>query len=74
MGNLKRIHVNQHEIRRGGKFPLRLKTSKENIEAKEIAIMHAGVEVARVVYRPEHPLSCGARVWIETRSETEVFA
>ena len=27
----------------------------------------AQTEVARVVYRPDDPLDCGARVWIETR-------
>jgi len=28
-----------------------------------------GNEVARIVYQPEKPLSCGARVWIETQLE-----
>ena len=28
-----------------------------------------GVELARVVYSPHKPLSCGARVWVETDTE-----
>ena len=31
-----------------------------------------GREVGRVVYRPESPLPCGAKVWIETANEVEV--
>lgn len=27
---------------------------------------------SRLVYRPDRPLSCGARVWIETKAEVEV--
>jgi hypothetical protein len=29
-----------------------------------------GVELGRVIYSPHKPLSCGARVWIETDTET----
>jgi hypothetical protein len=32
----------------------------------------SGVECARVVYSPDKPLSCGAKVWIETYNEIEV--
>lgn len=32
--------------------------------------MHRGEVVARVVYSPDKPLSCGARVWIETDTDT----
>ena len=28
-----------------------------------------GKEVARVVYSPHKPLSCGARVWVETQTD-----
>ena len=30
-----------------------------------------GNEVAKVIYSPDKPLSCGARVWIETQNEVE---
>jgi hypothetical protein len=62
---LKRIHVNQYVIRgnrRDNADDLRIKTSKANIPAHEIEISGP----ARVIYSPDKPLACGARVWIET--------
>lgn len=68
--NLKRIHVNKHVIRQNLKAgeqapPIRIKTSKQNIACHKVEILGP----SRVVYSPEKPLSCGARLWIETRSE-----
>ena len=63
----KRIHINQHVIRankkNGTNDPvITVKTSKNNhyTYAAEID------GLSRVVYSPDKPLSCGARVWIET--------
>jgi hypothetical protein len=69
------IHVNQHKIRSntksGEREPvLTCKTHKANEYAHEVEIMHQGEVVARVVYSPDKPLSCGARVWIETDTDT----
>jgi hypothetical protein len=66
----KRIHVNQHKIRRnqktGERVPvLTVKTYKSNDYCHEVLI--AGP--CRIIYSPDKPLSCGARVWIETDSE-----
>lgn len=66
------IHVNQHIIRRNQKSdftypPLLVKTYKGSTHAMEIEIKGP----CRVVYRPDKPLKCGARVWIETESEVE---
>jgi hypothetical protein len=72
------IHVNQHVIRankkNGEENPvLTCKTYKENIYAKEIEILDEGGSViAKVIYSPDKPLSCGARVWIETHHEVRV--
>lgn len=68
------IHVNQHKIRSntktGAREPvLTCKTYKTNEYAHEVEIMHRGEVVARVIYAPDKPLSCGARVWIETDTE-----
>jgi hypothetical protein len=41
---------------------LRVKTSKANLAAHEVGIEGS----SRLVYSPLKPLSCGARVWIET--------
>jgi hypothetical protein len=64
---LKRIHVNQHVIRanqrKGTEFPpITVKTYRQNIKAHEVAIDGP----SRLVYSPERPLACGARLWIET--------
>lgn len=72
------IHVNQHVIKankkNGEENPvLTCKTYKENIYAKELEILdEIGNVVAKVVYSPDKPLSCGARVWIETHHEVRV--
>tara|TARA_R100001463_G_scaffold123794_3_gene180618 strand:- start:297 stop:521 length:225 start_codon:yes stop_codon:yes gene_type:complete len=65
-----KIHVNMHIIRSNKKNnennpPLTVKTYKENRKAKEVSISGP----SKVVYSPENPLSCGARVWIECDSE-----
>ena len=64
------IHVNQHAIRRNIKAPtpepvLLVKTYKSSTAAHEVEINGP----SKLVYRPHKPLSCGARVWIETQAE-----
>ena len=67
-GNLKRIHVNQHII----------KSNQKNEEKNPVYTIKCNGSVYRAkdltvsgdldfVYRPEKPLSCGARCWGETR-------
>ena len=63
----KRIHINQHVIRankkNGTNDPcITVKTSRQNIYANSVEIHGAST----VIYSPDKPLSCGARVWIET--------
>ena len=71
----KRIHINQHKIRSNKKNNLKepvitVKTSKSNDYAHEAIIKTKdGVEIAKVIYQPHKPLSCGARVWIELETE-----
>ena len=73
------IHVNQHIIKsnrkKGEVEPvLTCKTYKTNTYAHEAIIRDEnGNEVARVVYRPDKPLSCGAHVWIETELNVETI-
>lgn len=70
----RRIHVDQHVIRANTKSgadapPLTIQTYKGSTKAHEVIIFDKeGEEVARVVYRPHQPLSCGARLWIETKA------
>ena len=73
------IHVNQHEIKKNNKTGtenpvLTIKTYKSNTYAQQAIIKDKdGNEVARVIYSPDKPLSCGARVWIETKNEVEII-
>ena len=66
------VHVNQHKIRAGEKEVLTVKTYKSNDYASEADIVVDGAVVARIVYRPDSPLSCGAKVWIETEGEVRL--
>jgi hypothetical protein len=73
MSRITRIHVNQHVIRRnaktGGADPvLTVKCDGGNTYAHSVQILGPST----VIYSPCKPLSCGARVWIETQSEAIV--
>ena len=64
------VHVNQHVIRKNGKTgernaPLTVKTYKTNHYAHEVVIDGP----CKIVYSPDKPLSCGAKVWIETEAK-----
>jgi hypothetical protein len=69
------IHVNQHVIRRNSKEgvaepPITVKRGKVNTYTDHVDIVVDGQVVASVVYRPESPLSCGARVWVEVPGDS----
>jgi hypothetical protein len=68
------IHVNQHVIKAnaktGGNEPvLTVKTYKSNTYAHEVRILGE----SKIVYSADKPLSCGAKVWIETEAQVEVM-
>jgi len=69
----KKIHINMHVIRsnkkNGTNDPvITVKTYKSNTYGHEVEILGK----SKVVYSPDKPLSCGARVWIETDGEVLV--
>ena len=69
----KRIHVNQHAIKRNRKNGttdpvITVKTYKSNDYCHDVNI-HGP---SRVIYSPNKPLSCGAHVWIETDAEVDM--
>ena len=70
----KRIHINQHVIKSNAKSGSRepvitVKTYKSNTRCNAVEILDEDSNVvARVVYQPDKPLPCGARVWVETDS------
>lgn len=77
---LKRIHVNQHNIRansklatgevQGDELPVfTVKTYNENLKGERVVIKGD----SELVYSPDKPLDCGAKVWIETTADVDVF-
>jgi hypothetical protein len=67
---LTRIHVNQHVIKRNRQLgenahPITVKVGKANRYAHRVEVLGPSL----LIYRPEKPLPCGARLWIETRAE-----
>ena len=68
-----RIHVNQHKIRSNKKHNLNepvitVKTSKSNTYGHGVELLGP----SKIIYSPDKPLSCGARVWIETEGEVKI--
>lgn len=64
------IHVNNHVIKRNAKTgerepTLTVKQGRKNTYAHSVEILGP----SRVVYSPDKPLNCGAKVWIETTAE-----
>ncbi len=69
----KRIHVNQHNIRANGKDNgdrpvITVKTYKDNRYCNQVEILGE----SKVLYSPDKPLACGAKVWIETDSDVRL--
>ena len=73
------IHINQHKIRSNQKTGERepvitCKTYKDNTYGHSVSVMDKdGIEACKIVYSPDKPLSCGARVWVETQNEVKVL-
>lgn len=68
------LHVNQQVIARNRKTgsndpPLIVRNYKGSKPAHEVEILGP----SRLVNRPHKPLSCGARVWIETEAPVRIL-
>ena len=66
------VHVNQHNIKANAKGAdkkvLTVKTYKSNTKCNEVKFTDGIIK-----YSPDKPLSCGARVWIETFEPVEII-
>jgi hypothetical protein len=69
------IHVNQHNVKKNSKLStkrkvkvLTVKTYKSNTYCNEVEILGN----SKVIYSPDKPLSCGAKVWIETNDNVKI--
>jgi len=68
-----RIHVNQHVIKANAKYGennpvFTIKQGGKNTYSHNVRV----VGEMELVYSPDKPLSCGAKVWIETRGDITV--
>lgn len=68
------IHVNQHVIKSNykkqeNKPVITVKTYKSNVYCNEIEINGP----CKIIYRPDKPLKCGAKLWLETESDVVVI-
>ena len=73
-GTLKRIHVNQHIIRSN----IKAKVDEPACTVQWKGSSYRGAKISirgpsQVVQSMTKPLSCGARIWIETRAEVEIL-
>ena len=73
------IHINQHKIRSNQKTGERepvitCKTYKGNTYGLSVSVMDKdGTEACKIIYSPDKPLACGARVWVETQNEVKIL-
>ena len=63
------MHKIRFNKKHGTNHPvLTVKTSHSNRYAHQVEILGP----SQVMYRPDKPLSCGARVWVETNAEVKI--
>jgi len=73
MNKIARIHVNQHVIKANAKNgennPIfTIKQGGKNTYAHNVKVKGE----MELVYSPDKPLSCGAKVWIETKGDIKL--
>ena len=73
-----KTHINQHHIKanaKGSDLPvITVKDYKQNRKANHAAVVDSeGRPLVKVIYSPDNPLPCGAKVWIETDLEVTVI-
>lgn len=73
VGPLKRIHVNKHIIAANAKYgfddpAITIQTSAGPYPCREVTWNGPSI----MMHDADHPLSCGAKVWIETRAALSV--
>lgn len=69
-----KIHINQHHIKanaKGSDLPvITVKDYKQNRKANHAVVVDSeGRPLVKVIYSPDNPLPCGAKVWVETELE-----
>jgi hypothetical protein len=71
-GTIKRIHVDQHIIRRNKKTGEKNNVITIQWRGKSYKVRHAEIQGAsQIIYSPDKALSCGAHVWVETTAAVQ---
>lgn len=73
-GSTLRIHVNinniRHNAKSGDTLPVcRVQSGMGHSYGDEVIIKGP----SRLVYRPNDPLACGAKVWVETEADVDLL-
>lgn len=74
-----RIHVNRNRIgsnaKHGTEMPvIAVKKGSSNRYGNQVDILDTnGDVVASIIYSPQNPLSCGAKVWIQTKNPVVIY-
>lgn len=72
----KLIHVYQQRIRSNAKLSAEERKPPVIVRQGRKSLYGSGVVIhgpSRLVYSPEAPLACGAKLWIETTADVDVL-
>ena len=80
MKKIKKIHVDQHRIRGNIHLspdkrlaPITVRTSQGVFKGNVVEVLDdQGNVVCKFIYGNDNPLSCGARLWVETRQPIRI--
>ena len=69
---MKIIHINRNVIQRNAKRELEDPVVRIEENGKVIYCMEVDIKgPSRMIYRPDKPRPCGAKLWIETDADVE---
>lgn len=71
---MKIIHINRNVIQRNAKRELEDPVVRIEENGKVIYCMEVDIKgPSRMIYRPDKPRPCGAKLWIETDADVEMI-
>lgn len=71
---MKIIHINRNVIQRNAKRELEEPVVRVEEKGKVVYCMEVDIKgPSRMIYRPDKPRPCGAKLWIETDADVEMI-
>lgn len=68
------IHINRNVIQHNSKYNVNLPVCRVQIGSKSRYCREVDIQgPSRMVYQPDKPLKCGAKLWIETDSPVDLI-